>query len=116
MYLKCNVRRKDGKAHRSWSIVASRRLRDGHCIQRHVLNPGEITDCQREAWQKGIDVFVDGQANPRQLSMIPADCLPCGERAAHIGVKLNEMQLHRPRQQGACWLALQLGLDGFRAE
>jgi hypothetical protein len=120
MYLKCSVRRKDGKEHRSWSIVESRRLRDGRCIQRHVLYLGEITDSQREAWQKSIEVLVDGQARPQQLTIFPEDRLPCGERAAHIGVKLNEMQLHRPRQWGACWLGLQLwqqlGLDAFWAE
>jgi len=120
MYLKCSVRRKDGKEHRSWSIVESRRLRDGRCIQRHVLYLGEITDSQRAAWQRSIEVLVDGQVSPQQLTIFPEDRLPCGERTAHIGVKLNEMQLHRPRQWGACWLALQLwqqlGLDAFWAK
>lgn len=119
MYLKCSVRRKDGKEHRSWSVVESRRLRDGRCVQRHVLYLGEISDSQREAWQKSIDVLVDGQTRPRQMTIFPEDRLPHGERTSHIGVKLNEMQLHRPRQWGACWWGLQLwqqlGLDEFWA-
>jgi len=120
MYLKCSVRRKDGKEHRSWSIVESRRLRDGRCVQRHVLYLGEINDSQREAWQKSVEVFEGVQERPVQMSIFPEDRLPKGERGAHIGVKLQELQLHRPRQWGACWLGLelwhQLGLDEFWAE
>lgn len=119
MYLKCSIRRKDGKEHRSWSVVESRRLRNGRCVQRHVLYLGEISDSQRAAWQKSIDVLVDGQTRPRQMTIFPEDRLPHGERIPHIGVKLNEMQLHRPRQWGACWWGLQvwqqLGLDEFWA-
>ena len=51
----CRVRRKDGKEHRSWSIVESRRV--GHStIPRHVLSLGEINDSQRAAWQKLVFV------------------------------------------------------------
>jgi len=40
------TRKKDGKEHRSWSIVESRRVRRG-VVQRHVLYLGEINDSQR---------------------------------------------------------------------
>jgi hypothetical protein len=42
---------KDGKEHRSWSIVESRRV-GRSVVQRHVLYLGEINDSQRAAWQQ----------------------------------------------------------------
>jgi len=51
MFLKCSTRQKDGKEHRSWSVVESRRL-GRSVVQRHVLYLGEINDSQRAAWQK----------------------------------------------------------------
>lgn len=118
MFLKCSVRRKDGKEHRSWSIVESRRLGGGRCVHRHVLYLGEINDSQRAAWQKSIEVFEDGQEQPVQMTIFPEDRQPRGVQGV-IGVRLKEVELHRPRQWGACWLALetwrQLGLDGFWA-
>ena len=48
MFLKCSTRRKDGKEHRSWSIVESRRV-GRSVVQRHVLYLGEINDSQRLA-------------------------------------------------------------------
>lgn len=120
MFLKCSIRRKDGKEHRSWSIVESRRLTDGRCLQRHVLYLGEISDSQQAAWRKSIAVFDDDDKAPVQMVIFPED------RAAHpseepvIQVRLNAMELHRPRQWGACWLALevwrQLGFEGFWRE
>ena len=56
MFLKCSKRRKDGKEHRTWSVVESRRVGRG-VVQRHVLYLGEINDAQRAAWQKSIEVF-----------------------------------------------------------
>ena len=40
MFMRCKIRLKNGKEHRSWSIVESRRLADGRVIQRHVLYLG----------------------------------------------------------------------------
>ena len=119
MFLKCSVRRKDGKEHRSWSVVESRRLRGGRCIHRHVLYLGEINDSQRAVWQKSIEVFEDGKEQSVQMAIFPEDRKPWDGDGLVIGVRLKEMELHRPRQWGACWLALetwrQLGLDGFWA-
>ena len=120
MFLKCSIRRKDGKEHRSWSIVESRRLGDGRCVQRHVLYLGEINDSQRAGWQKSIEVFDEDAKGPVQLAIFPEDRTPQGSHEPVIHVKLNELELHRPRQWGACWLALELwralGLDGFWRE
>lgn len=57
MFLKCSQRHKDGKVHRSWSVVESRRYGGGKIAQRHVLYLGEINDSQQCAWEKTISVF-----------------------------------------------------------
>jgi hypothetical protein len=38
MFLRHKDRRKDGKAHRYWSIVENRRVSVGRTEQRHVLH------------------------------------------------------------------------------
>src|SRR5208282_1989463 len=50
MYLRPNRRFKDGKEHRYWSIVESKRCAGGKVVQRQVLYLGEINDSQQEAW------------------------------------------------------------------
>ena len=67
MYLKCSTRRKNGKEHRSWSIVENRRVHGRQSVQRHVLYLGEINDSQQAAWQKSIAVFTEGEAEPLQI-------------------------------------------------
>ncbi len=121
LFLKCNVRLKDGKEHRYWSIVESRRCVGGRVVQRPVLYLGDINDSQRESWCRTIEAFDPEQDRTLRLALFPAD-RPVPEHAAGFGVqvRLDQMQLHRPRQGGACWLACQLyeqlGLDSFWAE
>ncbi len=50
MYLRFSRRLKDGKEHRYWSVVESKRCAGGRVVQRPVLYLGEINDSQREAW------------------------------------------------------------------
>ena len=120
MFLKCNRRFKDGKEHRYWSIVESRRCAGGQVVQRPVLYLGEINDSQRESWCRTIEAFDPQQDRTLPLALFPAD-RPVPEHAAGFGVQvqLDQMELHRPRQWGACWLACelyeQLGLDRFWA-
>jgi hypothetical protein len=120
MYLKCSVRRKDGKEHRSWSIVESRRVAGGHSVQRQVLYLGEINDSQQAAWQKSIDVFAENEIEPRQFALFPANRVGAATGAPQLQLKVHELSLHRPRQWGACWVALEfwrlLGLDEFWRE
>jgi transposase len=118
MYLRFARRRKDGKEHRYWSIVESRRCTGGRVVQRPVLYLGEINDSQHAAWCRLIEAFDEGSGRHRQLALFPADgALP--DQAAGLGVqvRLDAMELHRPRQWGACWLAChlyeQLELDRF---
>ena len=57
MFLRCKIRQKNGKEHRTWSIVESRRVAGGRVVQRHVLYLGEINDSQKDEWTKVIAVF-----------------------------------------------------------
>jgi transposase len=114
MFLRCNRRKKDGKVHDYWSVVESRRCSDGRVVQRQVLYLGEINASQREAWRKTIELQDAGTR--RQVALFPAGSMPVDDVDA-IGVRLSELSLRRPRQWGACWLALQLWreleLDSF---
>jgi|SRR5438874_10364269 len=49
MFLRCKVRRKDGKQHRYWSVVENTRVAGGRMVQRHVMYLGEINDLQELA-------------------------------------------------------------------
>jgi len=79
-----------------------------------VLYLGEINASQREAWRKTIEVHDAGQR--RQVALFPAGSMPCDDVDA-VGVCLSQLRLERPRQWGACWLAMQLwqqlDLDAF---
>src|SRR6266403_1587382 len=52
MFLRCKVRRKDGKQHRYWSVVENTRVAGGRVAQRHVLYLGEINDAQESLWRE----------------------------------------------------------------
>src|SRR3954465_4988042 len=109
MFLRCKVRRKDGKQHHYWSVVENARVAGGRVVQRHVLYLGEINDTQELAWRRSIAVEEDGAAQPRTLSLFPDDrCEGLLADASIVRVKLSELRLRRPRQWGAGWLALLL--------
>src|ERR1700758_1773787 len=115
MYLRRNRRIKDGKEHCYWNIVESKRCSGGKVVQRQVLYLGEINDSQREAWLRVIEAFDEGAQQTTQLALFPADRATPDHAEGHgVQVRLDRMQLHRPRQWGACWLACvlyeQLGL------
>jgi len=118
MFLKCSTRHKDGKEHRSWSVVESHRI--GRRVrQRHVLYLGEINDCQRLAWQKSIEVFDEQQGQSCQCVLFPEDRHPPPSPTPSVQVCLDRLRLSRPRTWGACWLGDQLWrelhLDSFFA-
>jgi hypothetical protein len=78
-------------------------------VQRQVLYLGEINDNQKASWCKTIEVFQECKAQPKQIAVFPADrAVPVLDYCEIVQIKLNELQLHRPRQWGACWLACQL--------
>jgi transposase len=121
MHLKCHRRFKDGKEHRYWSIVESRRCSGQRIVHRHVLYLGEINDSQKESWLKCIEVFDASSQQQVRLALFPADrAIP--EHAAECGVqvRLRDFFIRHPRQWGACWLFVelwgQLQLDRFWKE
>jgi len=121
MFLRFNRRFKDGKEHRYWNIVESKRCAGGRVVQRQVLYLGEINDSQQRDWCRAIEVFDEGTLRHTQLALFPADrAVPEHAQGHGVQVRLDAMELHRPRQWGACWLACQLyeqlGLDRFWAE
>jgi hypothetical protein len=77
-------------------------------VQRHVLYLGEINDSQRAAWQKSIAVFDEQEGRVRQCALFPEDRAPLGNDPLAVQVRLNQLQLSRPRMWGACWLGEQL--------
>ncbi len=107
-YLKCHARFKNGKEHRYWSLSENPRCAGGQIIQRQVLYLGEINDRQRQAWIKQIEVFDTAAQAPVTLALFPEDRLVPAEVASGIQVRLSAFELERPRQWGACWLALWL--------
>jgi len=120
MFLRCSTRKKDGKEHRYWSVVENKRCADNRIVQRHVLYLGEINDQQQAAWEKTVEIFEDGQTQPRTVALFAEDRAVAVQDEHIVRVKLSEMQLRRPRQWGACWLAChlykELKLDEFWAE
>ena len=118
MYLRCNRRIKDGKEHRYWNIVESKRCSGSKVVQRQVLYLGEINDSQRESWCRVIEAFDEKTHQRTQLALFPAEKkLPEYAEGYGVQVRLEAMELCRPRQFGACWLAChlyeQLALDQF---
>jgi transposase len=118
MYLRCNRRIKDGKEHRYWNIVESKRCAGGKVVQRQVLYLGEINDSQHQAWCRVIEAFDEKTQQRTQLALFPAEKeLPEYAEGYGVRVRLEAMELCRPRQFGACWLAChlyeQLALDQF---
>ena len=118
MYLRCNRRFKDGKEHRYWNIVESKRCAGGKVVQRQVLYLGEINDSQHQAWCRVIEAFDEQSQQRTQLALFPAEkeLLEYAEGYG-VRVRLEAMELRHPRQWGACWLAChlyeQVALDQF---
>jgi len=121
MFLRSTTRNKNGKSHRYFSIVENKRLANGRITQRHVLYLGEINESQQSAWRQSIEVFEEGQEQPRLLSLFDTErCETESPAESVVGVRLKELRLCRPRQWGACWLVVklwrELALDRFWAE
>ena len=75
MFLRQTNRKKDGKAHRYFSVVENRRLSSCKTVRRTVLYLGEINDKQEAAWRKTLQVFEeDGQAWANGVASTPSVC------------------------------------------
>ena len=117
MFLRCSTRKKDGKEHHYWSLVENRRLTDSRVVQRHVLYLGEINDNQQVAWRRSIEIFDQGEKVARTVALVAAERQIEQDSQAIVRIRVDEMELRRPRQWGGCWLACelyhQLELDQF---
>lgn len=120
MFLRSKRRFKNGKWHRYWSVVESRRLAGDRVIQRQVLYLGEINDTQEAAWRKSLEVFDEQRHETRQMSLFPEDRQIPADAVNALSLRMSDLQLHRARSYGDCWLGLtlwrELQLDRFWAK
>ena len=121
MFLRATTRKKDGKEHHYFSVVENKRVSGGRVLQRHVLYLGEINSSQEFGWRRSIEVLDEATRAVRTLALFPEDrCEGVVPDASIVRLRLSQLRLERPRQWGACWLALRLwqtlGLDAFWGE
>src|SRR5439155_6349125 len=95
LFLRAHERRKDGKVHTYWSLVENRRCADGRVVQRHVLYLGALTSAQELSWEKTSEQFDAGARAGEALPGLAT------ERELQ-----SKFRIERPRQWGACWVAL----------
>ena len=116
MFVRCKTRHKDGKEHRYWSVVENVRVRGGRVVQRQVLYLGEINDSQRASWCRTIEV-LEGKSGSRQMALFPEGREAPALNCEVVRVQVQDVEVHAPRQWGACWLTLclweRLELDRF---
>ena len=92
--------RKDGKLHRYFSIVESRRLSTDCVAQRTVLYLRGINDKQEASWRKSLSVFDDDRQQYTTLSLFPEDRIIPEDAVGGIRVRLGEVELRNPRLFG----------------
>lgn len=106
LFLRAHERRKDGKVHTYWSLVENRRCADGRVVQRHVLYLGALTAAQELSWEKTARQFDPLAASGPALPGLATERELQTQEAVAIGVYLKHFRIERPRQWGACWVAL----------
>ena len=106
MFLRPNVRHKDGKDHTYWSLVETVRTPDGP-RQRTLCYLGELNGSAQARWVKTIEVF-NAQGESQQLKLFPAEVAPPEEDGSVARVRLDKVRLERARQFGDSFLALEL--------
>ncbi len=106
LFLRGIARRKDGKTNTYWSLVENRRCAGGRVVQRHVLYLGRLTPAQELSWQKTAEQFGRASSSDRSLPGWATERELRRKEAAAIAVHLKQFRIERPRQWGACWVAL----------
>ena len=105
MFLKREVRRKDGKEHVYYCLAETTRVGRERVVQRRLLNLGELNTTQIDRWQRSIEVIEEDAGVPASAfqrsggpgSAAGGGCLrsgalkPGGASAAHIGRLLAGM-------------------------
>src|SRR5882724_6280552 len=97
MFLRSHRRKKNGKTHRYWSVVESRRLAGGRVAQRQVLYLGEINDTQEAAWRKSIEVFDEDKDKSGQACLFPDDRPIPADEVNALSLVMSDIRLLRPR-------------------
>lgn len=118
MFLRSRIRKKNGKAHRYFSVVENQRVHGGRVVQRQVLHLGELNDAQHAGWVRAVEALNGETGEARQLALFPDDReAPEELECESVQVRIAGIKLHRPRQWGGCFLALWLwdflSLDEF---
>ena len=117
MFLRTHHRRKYGKDHYYFSVVENRRVAGDKTVQREVLYLGEVNTTQEAAWRRTLQVFDEDRAAPTSLMLFPESQEIPADALNAVQVRLDQMQLCRPRAYGNCWLGCwlweQLDLEGF---
>jgi transposase len=108
LFLRAHERNKDGKVHTYWSLVENRRCADGRIVQRQVLYLGALSPVQELSWQKSAQQFDPPSAQPEPLVGLASERELRAKEAAAIAVRLDQFRIERPRQWGACWVAITL--------
>ena len=106
IFLRGHERHKDGKTNTYWSLVENRRCADGRVVQRHVLYLGKLTSAQELSWEKTAAQFEDKPRLGQALPGLATERELQRKAAAAIAVHLKHFRIERPRQWGACWVAL----------
>jgi transposase len=106
IFLRGHERRKDGKTNTYWSLVENRRCAGGRVVQRHVLYLGRLTPAQELSWEKTAEQFGDRPQRSESLPGLATERELQSKEAAAMAVHLKQFRIERPRQWGACWVAL----------
>ena len=106
MFLKREVRHKDGKEHVYYCVAETTRVGRERVVQRRLLNLGELNTTQIERWQRSIEVIEeDGRACQRRLFSDREGQAPQQEEDV-CEVVLASLSVRRPRILGDCWLSM----------
>ena len=108
LFLRAHERRKDGKIHTDWSLVENRRCADGRVVQRHALYLGALTAAQERSWEKTAHQLDPAPAQAEPLAGLATARELQAKEAAAIAVRRDQFRIERPRQWGACWVAITL--------
>src|SRR6202163_966406 len=105
MFLRANLRNKDGKDHTYWSLVETVRTPDGP-RQKTLCYLGELNSSAQSRWLRTVEVFNE-QGEAQQLKLFPSHVEPPDDPQV-ARVLLNKVRLERTRQFGACFPGLEL--------
>src|SRR6202162_2658851 len=106
MFLRGNLRNKDGKDHTYWSLVETVRTPDGP-RQKTLCYLGELNSSAQARWLRTVEVFNE-QGEAQQLKLFPSHVAPPPGDPQVARVLLHKVRLERTRQFGSCFLGLEL--------